>query len=141
MQKYAVSSFENFVMLDDSDIVASTKVWQSHPDKVLSMLCQNMSNRVLYKIEMQNTAFSVERKSELKNKCKLLFGLNDNEVEYFVFSDTIINHTYVPSDNRISILFKNGTITDISEASDILNISVLSKVVKKYFLCYPKELS
>jgi HD superfamily phosphohydrolase len=129
---------ENFVMLDDTDIVAATKVWQNHSDKVLSMLCRNMTNRILYKIEMQNNPFSKERMDELKNKSKSLLGLSDNEVEYFVFSDTIINHTYVPSDNRISILFKNGNITDISEASDILDISVLSKVVKKYFLCYPR---
>ncbi len=131
---------ENFVMLDDSDIVASTKVWQSNSDKVLSLLCRNMNNRVLYKIELQNKVFSKERMEELKSKSESLFNLKDDEVDYFVFSDTIINHTYVPSDNRISILFKNGTIADISEASDILDISVLSKVVKKYFLCYPKEL-
>jgi uncharacterized protein len=130
---------ENFVMLDDNDIVAAAKVWQTHTDKVLSMLSRNITNRILYKIEMQNNAFSKERMDELKNKCKLIFGLSENEVEYFVFSDTIINHTYVPSDNRISILFKNGAINDISEASDILDISVLSKVVKKHFLCYPKE--
>jgi uncharacterized protein len=131
---------ENFVVLDDTDIVASTKVWQDHSDRALSMLCKNMTNRVLYKIEMQNNPFSKERIEELKNKSKSQLGLTEDEVEYFVFTDNIINHTYVPSDNRISILFKNGTITDISEASDILDISVLSKVVKKYFLCYPKEL-
>jgi HD superfamily phosphohydrolase len=131
---------KNFVMLDDTDIIASTKVWEMHSDKVLSLLCKNMNDRILYKIEMQNSAFSKERMDELKNKCKTKLGLTANEVDYFVFSDTIINHTYVPSDNRISILFKNGTIADISEASDILDISVLSKVVKKYFLCYPREI-
>ena len=42
--------------------------------------------------------------------------------------------------DEVNIQFNNGTITDISEASDILNISVLSKVVKKHYLCYPKEI-
>ena len=130
---------ENFVVLDDTDIVACLKVWQNHSDKALSLLCRNMNDRKLFKIELQNKAFSKERIDELKSKCKSVLGLNDSEVEYFVFSDTIINLTYVPSDNRISILFKNGTIMDIAEASDILDISVLSKVVKKHFLCYPKE--
>jgi len=131
---------ENFVMLDDTDIISATKVWQSHNDKVLSTLCKYINNRVLYKIEMQNSAFPESRINELKEKGKKHFSLNDDEIKYFVFSDSISNHTYVPSDNRITILFNNGTISDISEASDILNISVLSKVVKKHFLCYPKEL-
>ena len=131
---------ENFVMLDDTDIISATKVWQSHNDKVLSTLCKYINNRVLYKIEMQNSAFTESRINELKEKGKKHFSLNDDEIKYFVFSDSISNHTYVPSDNRITILFNNGTISDISEASDILNISVLSKVVKKHFLCYPKEL-
>ena len=131
---------ENFVMLDDTDIISATKVWQSHNDKVLSTLCKYINNRVLYKIEMQNSAFTESRINELKEKGKKHFSLNDDEIKYFVFSDSISNHTYVPSDNRITILFNNGSISDISEASDILNISVLSKVVKKHFLCYPKEL-
>lgn len=131
---------ENFILLDDTDIIAATKVWQSHSDKTLSLLCKNINNRVLYKIEMQNTAFTESRLTELKEKWKTILGLNDSEISYFVFSDSISNHTYIPSDNRISILLNNGSVTDIAEASDILNVSVLSKAVKKHFLCYPREL-
>ena len=43
-------------------------------------------------------------------------------------------------DDKIQILYKNGEIVDIAEASDMLNTSVLSKTVRKYFLCYPKEI-
>ena len=38
------------------------------------------------------------------------------------------------------LLYKDGTLKDISEASDQLNISVLSQPVVKHFICYPKEL-
>ncbi len=130
----------NFPEIDDNDIITCTKVWQNHEDKILSMLCRNLSNRILFKTEIQNNAFAESRIIELKNKAKKFFHINDEEADYLVFSDSITNHTYIPNDNRIGILSKNGTIVDISEASDILNISVLGKVVKKYFLCYPKEL-
>lgn len=139
-EKLRKEILEHFVMLDDTDVVAATKVWQDQSDKVLALLCSNMNNRILYKIDIQKSAFSEKRKEELKEKCKKHLGLSDSEADYFVFSDTIINHTYVPTDNRISILYRNGTIQDISEASDMLDISVLTKVVKKYYLCYPKEL-
>jgi HD superfamily phosphohydrolase len=131
---------DNFILLDDTDIISATKVWMSHPDKVLSSLCYNMTNRNLYKIEMQNTPFPEKRIAELQVKGKELFGLNDEEIKFLVFSDSISNHTYIPTDNRITILYNNGNTIDISEASDILNVSVLSKVVKKHFLCYPKDL-
>ena len=29
---------------------------------------------------------------------------------------------------------------DIAEAADVFDISVLARPVKKYFLCYPKEI-
>lgn len=132
---------ENFTLLDDNDIISSTKVWQNYTDKVLSMLCRNLTNRNLYKIEMQNSVFPEAKVREMRKNVKQKFKLNDEEVNFFVFSNSITNHTYIPSDNRISILFNDGTTKDISEASDMLNISVLSKVVKKYYLCYPKELS
>jgi uncharacterized protein len=131
---------ENFVMLDDTDIVSATKVWQNHSDKTLSLLCKHMNNRLLYKIELQNGAFPISRIDELREKTKSKLGLTNDEVEYFVFSDTISGNTYDASDNQISILYNNGNVVDISEASDILNIQVLSKVVKKHFLCYPKEI-
>ena len=66
------------------------------------------------------------------------------EAEYLVVSDSISNYAYSDMDDRIAILDKGGNTRDIADASDMLNISVLSKTVRKYFLCYPrlmKELS
>lgn len=131
---------QNFVQLDDTDIVASSKVWETCDDKVLSLLCKRLNNRDLFKIELQNNAFTEERISELQEKASKYFGFNKEEVEYFVFSDSVSSLTYVPTDNNIGILLNSGKVVDISVASDILNVQVLSKVVKKYFLCYPKEL-
>jgi hypothetical protein len=53
-------------------------------------------------------------------------------------SDSVSNFAYSDLDDRISILDKRGNIRDIAEASDMLNISVLSKTIRKYFLCYPR---
>jgi hypothetical protein len=131
---------DNFVLLDDSDIISAIKVWMNQSDRVLSLLCKNMTDRNLYKIEMQNKPFSEKRIAELQKKSMSYLELNEKEIQYFVFSDSISNHTYIPSDSRITILHNKGNTTDISESSDIFNTSVLSKVVKKYFLCYPKKL-
>jgi len=49
------------------------------------------------------------------------------------------NSAYSQKADKIRLLMKNGTLTDIAEAADNLNITALSQPVKKYFLCYPKE--
>jgi hypothetical protein len=51
----------------------------------------------------------------------------------------ITNSAYNRHTENIKILFKNGKVKDMGKASDI-NLSVLTKTVRKYFTCYPKEL-
>ena len=112
-----------------------------HRDPVLSELSRAMINRNLFKVELQNQAFSTERILLLKQKAMQLFSISEKETSFFVFSDSVSNHTYIPTnDDQIKIRYSNGAISDIAEASDMLNISVLSKVIEKHFLCYPKAL-
>ena len=128
----------NFADLDDNDFLSAAKVWQKHEDIIISKLSYNLINRNLYKIELQNQPFDLERVQNLKEKIRLQMHLNSEEADYFVFTDEISNNAYSSHDDRINILYKNGNLIDIADASDMLNLSVLSKVVKKYFLCYPK---
>ena len=129
---------EAFANLDDYDIMASIKVWVSHKDAVLSMLCKQLVNRRLFKVEMQNQPFKETKIREIKNEVKKQLRLNDKDVNYFVFSGNVVNDAYRGDKISINILFKDGTLVDIAKASDQLNIAVLEKTVKKYYLCYPK---
>jgi HD superfamily phosphohydrolase len=132
---------QKFAALDDADIFASLKVWTQHPDRALSILCKNLAGRNLYRIILQNSAFPEEKINILKQKTMDLYGLSETDVEHFVFAHSIKNSAYNPMDDKINILYKDGTVTDIAEASDQLNISVLSTPVTKHYLCFPKELS
>lgn len=130
----------NFSAIDDSDILGSLKKWTNSSDKVLSMLSEKLLNRKLLKIEIQDTPFDESKISKLKKDASTLLKLSEQEVDFFVFTNHISKNAYSTLDDKIQILYKNGTIVDIAEASDMLNISVLSKTVRKYFLCYPKEI-
>jgi uncharacterized protein len=129
-----------FSKLDDYDIVASIKVWNDSDNKCLKKLCANFLDRNLYKIELQPTAFDSNRIKEMKNKLVKLHGITLEDADFFVFSDCISNNAYKMEDETIEILFNNGKLTDICNASDIFNPENLSRTTKKYFLCYPKEL-
>ncbi len=133
-----VEVLEKFADLDDYDIISALKVWSKHQDKVLSMLCLRLINRKLFKVELQDKAFESNYIESIKEKYKKQYGLNNNEIDYFVFSNTISNNAYKAEDDKINILYNSGKLVDITDASDVLNVSVLSKEVKKYFLIYPK---
>ena len=62
--------------------------------------------------------------------------ISEEETEYFVFTGEAINTTYDPSDERINILFKDGTVKDISQIDNALIHQQLSGPVKKYYICY-----
>ena len=128
-----------FAQLDDYDIFASVKVWQNHPDFILSTLCSNMVNRKLYKVEIQNEPFTDAKISSLKLAVKKKLKLKGDEADYFVFSLDVTNDAYRPDKIRINILHKNDTITDIAQASDQSYIAALQKTVKKYFLFYSEK--
>ena len=128
-----------FLQLDDYDIFTSVKVWTQHDDMILSTLCKNMVNRTLHKIEIQNRPVSDGLISRIREKTKKRYNLKSKEADYFVFTDRIANNAYDPENDKINILYKDGELVDIADASDQLNISVLSKTVEKYFVCYPKD--
>lgn len=131
---------ETFSQLDDFDVLTSLKEWVHHPDKTLSYLSHCIVNRRLFRVEIQNMEFNSHKIGLIKQEAKKEFKINDEETDYFVFSDATTNYAYKPQDRGINILYKDGTLKDIGEASDQLNISVLSKPVKKFFLCYPKTI-
>ncbi len=130
----------HFVLLDDYDIMASIKVWMSHDDKVLSLLCRNMIDRHLFKIQLQNKKFSDAEKNAWLEKVVKKYKFTKKEAEYFVFTESVNNSAYNATEFKINILYNDGSLMDVASASDQLNIKMLSKRVTKYFMCYPKGL-
>lgn len=127
-----------FSKLDDFDIFTSIKEWTNHSDKILAYLSNCIVNRRLFRIEMQSTEFDAQKIIQIKDKVKKEFSLNNKDVNYLVFNDLTSNYAYNPESGKINILYKDGSVVDITQASDQLNISVLSQPVTKHFLCYPK---
>lgn len=128
---------DTFAKMDDYDILGAVKIWQEHPDKVLSFLCTKLINRELFKIEISKEPFSQERITLEKEIIRKRFDLSENELEYFVYNEKLTNNAYNKKKEKINILMKNGAIIDISQASDNLNINALAQPVEKYCLCYP----
>jgi HD superfamily phosphohydrolase len=129
----------NFTRLDDTDILVSAKYWADHSDKVLSDLSSRLVKRDLLAIELQNEPFPKERVNKLKALVKDKMGIEQEMLEYYVFTSSISNLAYTPDSPEVKILLKSGKTADISDVSDMFDHRFLSERITKYFLCYPKE--
>jgi len=131
---------KTFTCLDDTDIMAAVKVWMSHSDKVLSMLCTNFIHRHLYHVDITNNPADEDFVKRLTANAVKKYGITEAEAAYFVFTDAISNYAYKLDEGNILILMNNGETRDITKASDNLNLEALAKPVEKYILCYTKDL-
>ncbi|HVV54666.1 MAG TPA: HD domain-containing protein [Mucilaginibacter sp.] len=131
---------EIFAQLDDNDIMAAIKVWTTDDDPILSRLCTMLMQRNLYHVDISNDLPDEKLVQQLKARAIEKYDLSEEETGCFVFTDTISNAAYKQDDTRIRILMKNGTIKDIATASDNASLEALTRVVKKYILCYTKDL-
>jgi uncharacterized protein len=127
---------DTFCSLDDFDVMATVKNWIDHPDKILSTLCRGLVDRKLYKVKLQNDEFEESDVNEKKKELMRRFSLSNEEAGYFVFTGEAINTTYNPDDERINILFKDGSVKDISNVDNALIHQHLSSPVKKQYICY-----
>lgn len=60
-----------------------------------------------------------------------------SEARYFISTPSIEKNMYDEADDSIDILYNDGSIKNIAEASDMLNISSVQES-KKYYLCYQR---
>ncbi|MBA2421658.1 MAG: hypothetical protein H0V61_00330 [Chitinophagales bacterium] len=128
-----------FADLDDNDVITSIKMWRHDKDLILSGLSAHLIERKLFRIELKNTPFSFQEILKKKHLISSHLSVEETDLEYFVFSNSTSNHAYSPLSGKINILFKDDSLKDIADASDLLNIKVLEDPVVKYYLCSPKE--
>jgi len=129
-----------FAQLDDFDIISALKAWQNNEDFILSSLSKMIINRDLLKIKLTNEKVSIEELHVQKERFSMQNNISLIESSYFIFKGKIKSQAYSKVAEPIRILNKDRTIEDVVEASDQLNLKSLSKLVTKYYICFPKQL-
>lgn len=128
----------NYEQLDDSDIWSALKVWRHSDDKILAMLATDMTDRHIFKVEVRNTPIGEEEILRLRQSLAEQAGIPEGDADYLMSVNTVQKDMYDINDDHISILYKDGTIKDIADASELLNIDLLSKKIRKYYICYQR---
>lgn len=132
-------ALSNYALFDDSDVISAVKTWSSCDDKVLSTMCRNLVNRKLFRIEVREKKPLASEVREHAKKIAERLGLTESEARYFVTIHPVSSYTYRPKNDSIKVLYADGELKDITDASDLLNLSLISKHEKKYYFGYVKE--
>jgi uncharacterized protein len=128
-----------YALLDDNDVFISIKEWQKHSDPVLSKLAGGLINRKLPRTILRDKPLTEAARAKYLKQIQDRIISDPALAEYFLMTGFITNSAYNRHDENIYVLYKDKSIKEINAASDI-NLSALSKTVRKYFVCYPKEL-
>lgn len=131
-------SLKNYALLDDVDIFSAVKTWVNHSDKVLAFLCKSLVDRKLFKLKMQNEAFSNSFILAKREELKARYKLNSEEIDKLIIQNDMTIYMYNMNEKKINILYKDGSLLDFAKATDQWNISALSLPVSKYYVCFPK---
>ena len=137
-ERFTTADLERFAALDDADVRYALKRWCHSEDEVLASLSKRLLQRDLLKIAIRDAPFDPQQVNRIKRAVEAQLGLPS---AYFVYQGKVENRAYRDQVDSIDILFPDGSLKDISLASDQLNLSALTQPVVKNYLCYPKELS
>ena len=132
-------ALQNYELLDDNDIWSSVKVWMGNEDKILSTLARDLVERNIFKVEVREEPIRTEEVEEILQRLARHYQVSTEDARYLMSVNTIQKDMYDVHDDHISILYKDGTIKDIAEASELLNVSLLSKKIRKYYICYQRK--
>ena len=127
-----------YAALDDSDLLSAIKVWINSGDKVLNVLCECFCNRQLFKGKLLSSSLTEEEREALCNEYVARFGVGKDEAEYFFVEHVSTSNTYSEKGEAIDILYKDGSVRDIAEASEMLNMETLTYKPQKIYLFHLK---
>ena len=127
-------ALEQYALLDDNDVLSAIKAWISSEDKVLSLLSASFINRRLFRGERLEQPLTEEEKSVLNKEFATTVGVREADAAYLWSEHVSTSNTYSEKADSIDILYSDGTIRDISEASEILDLKALTHKPKKLYL-------
>lgn len=146
-QTYTIESLRNdkdalaaFGSMDDHDIWGAIKFWRNHKDRILSLLSGMITDRKLFQIRLSNEPIRKSVVEKIRTSLTEQYQTLRAESSYLYSQGTVTNEAYTEGE-KINILTRSGALLDMAQASDLPNIKALSKIVKKNYLCWPKDVS
>jgi len=132
-------SLEDFCRLDDHDVLCAIKEWCRHEDAALAYLSRGIIDRRLLKVQYFSDPVPASLLEEKRAAARKITGICNGEEDWVVFTGEASSRTYNFEHERIRILFKDGSVRDISEVDNALVSANLGGKIKKHYICYVRD--
>jgi len=129
-------TLEQFCSIDDYDVLMAIKKWAGHEDVVLSILCHGILDRKLLKVKYTKEPVNQDELAKKVSEISTRLGISEEDARWLAFDGIAASSTYNFENEHIHILFKDGSVKDISEVDNALINENLRGTVKKYYICY-----
>ncbi len=127
-------ALNTYALLDDSDVISAIKMWQSSDDRVLALLSQAFTNRKLFKGTLLDAPLEEADKQLLRQLYATQLQVSLEEAEYFFVEHVSTSNTYSEKEDTIDILYNDGSVKDIAQVSEILDLEALTRKPKKLYI-------
>ena len=127
-------ALDQYALLDDTDVLSAIKAWIGGEDRVLSLLCRSFVDRRLFRGELIDAPLTEAQKAELNRQYAAALGISETEAQYCWSEHVSTSNTYSEKADSIDILYSDGTVRDIAEASEILDLASLTRKPRKLYI-------
>lgn len=127
-------ALNQYALLDDTDVLSAIKAWIGGNDRVLSALSRSFVDRRLFRGELLAAPLTKEQKSALNRQYAEALGISEAEAQYCWAEHVSTSNTYSEKADSIDILYSDGTVRDIADASEILDLEALTRKPRKLYL-------
>ncbi len=125
---------ENFIEIDDSDIIFAIKQLVDSDDEVISLLSNGILNRNLLKIKLTNDRINSDYLKSLRRNVQQKYGIGSKITDWCVLTGEVSNSVFESVQGDIRILLNDGGVESVGNLLDSLRFGTKSV---KYFVLYP----
>lgn len=109
-----------YAELEDNDVLSAVKEWTHSADRILALLASDFTHRRLFRVEVFGEPIAPDLIGERRREVASALGIDIADADYFVRTADVSNALYRPGGEGISLLYPDGTLRDIAEASPII---------------------
>ncbi len=129
---------DNYLELDDNDIVSALKVWLKCDDFILSTLSSHFINRRVFKTDIYDGLTPANRLNEVRMLIAAKYGLKPEDTDFFACEKVIEKDMYNKHADQIRILLRNGDVSTMPEVSEIIRNDAAATPYRKTYLIHEK---
>ncbi len=129
---------DNYLELDDNDIISALKVWLKCDDFILSTLSSHFINRQVFKTDIYDGLAPANRLNEVRMLIAAKFGLKPEDTDFFASEKVIEKDMYNKHADQIRILLRNGDVSTMPEVSEIIRNDAAATPYRKTYLIHER---